>query len=99
MDHIDGLFNPTEYLKRLRNLAGEEAYIVVEKILEKDENIPENWPVEGTTGYDFLGLVNNLLTNPEKGEEFYSYYKNGLIKPMILAMFFTEKAVLYFTIA
>ncbi|HKI90075.1 MAG TPA: malto-oligosyltrehalose synthase [Draconibacterium sp.] len=78
VDHIDGLFNPTEYLERLRNLAGEESFIVVEKILEKDETIPDNWPVEGTTGYDFLGLVNNLLTNPEKGKKFYSYYNNWI---------------------
>ncbi len=80
VDHIDGLFNPTEYLERLRNLAGEELYIVVEKILEKDEKIPENWPVEGTTGYDFLGLVNNLLTNPEKGKDFYAYYNKWIDK-------------------
>ena len=80
VDHIDGLFNPTEYLGRLRKLAGEESYIAVEKILEKDEDIPEDWPVEGTTGYDFLGLVNNLLTNPEKGEEFYLYYNEWIDK-------------------
>jgi (1->4)-alpha-D-glucan 1-alpha-D-glucosylmutase len=80
VDHIDGLFNPSEYLERLRNLAGEEPFIVVEKILGKDENIPVNWPVEGTTGYDFLGLVNNLLTNPEKGEEFYTYYNEWIDK-------------------
>ena len=80
VDHIDGLFNPTEYLERLRKLAGEEPYIAVEKILEKDEDIPDDWPVEGTTGYDFLGLVNNLLTNPEKGEEFYSYYNEWIDK-------------------
>ncbi|QIA09077.1 malto-oligosyltrehalose synthase [Draconibacterium halophilum] len=78
VDHIDGLFNPTEYLERLRNLAGEEPYIVVEKILEEDETIPDNWPVEGTSGYDFLGMVNNLLTNPDKGKDFYSYYKNWI---------------------
>jgi (1->4)-alpha-D-glucan 1-alpha-D-glucosylmutase len=53
VDHIDGLFNPTGYLERLRNLAGEEPFIVVEKILEKDESLPDYWPIEGSTGYDF----------------------------------------------
>ena len=80
IDHIDGLYNPGEYLERLRNLAGEETYIVVEKILEKDEEIPADWPVEGSTGYDFLGIVNNLLTNPEKGPFFYEYYNEWIDK-------------------
>jgi (1->4)-alpha-D-glucan 1-alpha-D-glucosylmutase len=80
IDHIDGLFNPGEYLKRLRKLAGEDTYILVEKILEKDEEIPADWPVEGSTGYDFLGMVNNLLTNPEKGPFFYEYYNEWIDK-------------------
>ncbi len=80
VDHIDGLFNPTEYLTRLRKLTGQDVFIAIEKILEKDESIPTEWPVEGTTGYDFLGLVNNLLTNPEKGPEFYSYYNEWISK-------------------
>jgi (1->4)-alpha-D-glucan 1-alpha-D-glucosylmutase len=80
IDHIDGLFNPGEYLERLCKMAGEETYIVVEKIMEKDEEIPSDWPVEGTTGYDFLGMVNNLLTNPEKGPFFYEYYNEWIDK-------------------
>ena len=75
VDHIDGLYNPTEYLKRLRNLCGEETYILVEKILEKDEKLLNIWPVEGSTGYDFLGFVNNLLTSKDNGHLFFSYYK------------------------
>ncbi|WP_159522745.1 malto-oligosyltrehalose synthase [Sunxiuqinia indica] len=80
VDHIDGLFNPSQYLGRLRKLAGEDTHITIEKILEKDENLPTDWPIEGTTGYDFLALVNNLLTNPEKGPVFYSYYNNWIKK-------------------
>ncbi|SHJ36757.1 maltooligosyl trehalose synthase [Tangfeifania diversioriginum] len=80
IDHIDGLYNPGEYLERLRKLLGDKTYIVVEKILEKDEEIPADWPVEGTTGYDFLGMVNNLLTNPEKGPFFYEYYNEWIDK-------------------
>ena len=63
VDHVDGLYDPTKYLNDLRNLAGESSYIVVEKILEPGENMPEYWPVQGSSGYDFLGMVNNLFTN------------------------------------
>ncbi|HKJ78450.1 MAG TPA: malto-oligosyltrehalose synthase [Prolixibacteraceae bacterium] len=80
VDHIDGLYNPGMYLEQLRNLAGDKTYLLVEKILEKDEPLPGDWPIEGTTGYDFLGMVNNLLTNPEKEPLFYSYYNNWIEK-------------------
>jgi malto-oligosyltrehalose synthase/4-alpha-glucanotransferase len=62
IDHIDGLYNPGAYLQQLRARLGTEVYIVVEKILEANEALP-NWPVQGTTGYDFLAQVNNLLTS------------------------------------
>ncbi len=63
IDHIDGLHNPTEYLERLRDRVG-ASYVVVEKILEGGEQLPEQWPVEGTTGYDFLNFVNGLFVDP-----------------------------------
>lgn len=63
IDHIDGLYDPTEYLTRLRQRAA-DAWIVVEKILEDDEELPP-WPVAGTTGYDFLNQAQRLLTDPE----------------------------------
>ena len=68
IDHIDGLYDPTGYLEQLRAMAGEDTYIVVEKILEPGEDLPTKWPIEGNTGYDFLSMVNNLLTlnNSEK---------------------------------
>lgn len=62
IDHIDGLYNPEKYLDDLRGLVGEDAYIVVEKILQPEESLPKTWPIQGNTGYDFLSLVNNLLT-------------------------------------
>ena len=63
VDHIDGLFDPTGYLKKLRSLVGEESYLVVEKILEHDEQLPEEWPVQGSSGYAFLADVNQLFTS------------------------------------
>ncbi|MEJ8804021.1 malto-oligosyltrehalose synthase [Pontibacter sp. H249] len=63
VDHVDGLFDPTTYLKRLREMAGQEKYIVVEKILEGEEQLPERWPIHGNSGYDFLAWVSNLYTS------------------------------------
>lgn len=63
IDHVDGLTDPATYLKRLRQrLPG--AYIVVEKILAADEEMPGEWPVEGTSGYDFMEEVAALLHDP-----------------------------------
>jgi (1->4)-alpha-D-glucan 1-alpha-D-glucosylmutase len=64
VDHPDGLRDPLEYLRRLRDRAP-EAWIVGEKILEPGEFLRENWPIEGTTGYDFLNVVNGLLVQRE----------------------------------
>lgn len=63
VDHIDGLRDPAEYLRRLRE-AAPDAWIVVEKILEPDEQLPDTWPIAGTTGYDFLNRVNGLFIDP-----------------------------------
>ncbi|MCW5978205.1 MAG: malto-oligosyltrehalose synthase [Bryobacteraceae bacterium] len=66
VDHIDGLHDPEEYLRRLREtmaLPSQDShfYLVAEKILGRDEVIPRSWPVEGTTGYDFLNALNDLF--------------------------------------
>jgi malto-oligosyltrehalose synthase/4-alpha-glucanotransferase len=75
VDHIDGLFDPSAYLEMLREVAGEDTFIVVEKILEEGEKMPERWPIQGTTGYEFLAAVNNLLVNQEAEHEFTKYYQ------------------------
>lgn len=74
VDHVDGLYDPTGYLENLRKLVGNDVYIVVEKILEKDEQLPESWPIEGATGYEFLAVINNLLTNADGEKQFTSLY-------------------------
>lgn len=75
VDHIDGLYDPETYLERLRDLAGPDVYIIIEKILEKGEELSASWPVEGTTGYDFLAQANNLFTNRHAKKEFTRYYQ------------------------
>ena len=81
IDHIDGLYDPSQYLLRLRE-RNNDAYIVVEKILELHEDLPVNWPVQGTTGYDFLNYVNGLLCEALNQKEFdriYSRFIGDLI--------------------
>jgi (1->4)-alpha-D-glucan 1-alpha-D-glucosylmutase len=63
IDHPDGLQDPAQYFHRLQK-ACPDAWIVVEKILGPDEELPSDWPVAGTTGYDFMNLAGGLLVNP-----------------------------------
>lgn len=67
IDHPDGLRDPGGYLKDLQALTG-GVYSVVEKILEPGEALPRDWATQGTTGYDALGEIDRLLTDPA-GEE------------------------------
>ncbi len=73
IDHIDGLYDPTNYLKRIRQKAG-ELYVLVEKILDLEEELPSLWPVQGTTGYEFLNYVNGLFCKREHEKEFNRIY-------------------------
>jgi (1->4)-alpha-D-glucan 1-alpha-D-glucosylmutase len=73
VDHIDGLYDPTRYLRDLRERAG-EAYITVEKILGPEEELPAFWPVQGTTGYDFLNYVNGIFCRQQSEKPFDRIY-------------------------
>jgi len=64
VDHPDGLVDPLGYLTRLRELAGEDTWLLVEKILEPGERLPAMWPVDGTTGYDALAEVGGVFLDP-----------------------------------
>jgi len=59
IDHPDGLWDPRQYFERLR--ASGARYVVAEKILTGEERLPATWPVDGTTGYDFLQRLNSLF--------------------------------------
>lgn len=67
IDHPDGLWDPAQYFYRLQK-ACPNAWVVVEKILEPGETLPSDWPVAGTTGYDFMNLAGGLLINPENAD-------------------------------
>ncbi|QES57285.1 malto-oligosyltrehalose synthase [Streptomyces venezuelae] len=74
IDHVDGLADPEEYLRRLRAAAGEDCWVVVEKILAREERLPSGWPVAGTTGYDALHRVDGVFTDPEGVAELAARY-------------------------
>lgn len=74
VDHPDGLRDPREYFRRLR-AAAEDVWIVAEKILEPGENLRNDWPVEGTTGYDYLNVAGGLLIDPAGEQPLTDFYK------------------------
>ncbi|HEY4613942.1 MAG TPA: malto-oligosyltrehalose synthase, partial [Citricoccus sp.] len=63
VDHPDGLADPGGYFENLRQATG-GVYLLGEKILEPGERLPAAWAVDGTTGYDALGEVDRVLTDP-----------------------------------
>jgi len=90
IDHIDGLYNPEEYLNRLQVLLSSEGdassgspqrsgyYVVAEKILGTDEELPAHWPVYGTTGYDFLNTVNGLFVDKHESPALDRIYQRAV---------------------
>jgi (1->4)-alpha-D-glucan 1-alpha-D-glucosylmutase len=75
IDHIDGLNDPAAYIQRLRSLFGDTCYIIAEKILELKETMPESWPLQGTSGYEFLAYVNQLFTDRKGAKQLVEFYK------------------------
>jgi (1->4)-alpha-D-glucan 1-alpha-D-glucosylmutase len=74
IDHVDGLLDPKGYLLRLREYAPRPFYLVVEKILAAHETLPDDWPVEGTTGYEFVNLLLGILIDPDGEIPFTEFY-------------------------
>src|SRR5271170_8075739 len=75
IDHPDGLRDPLAYFRRLREHAP-DAWIVGEKILEPGEFLRDNWPIEGTTGYDFLNIALGVLVCPQGMAELDAIYED-----------------------
>jgi (1->4)-alpha-D-glucan 1-alpha-D-glucosylmutase len=74
IDHPDGLYLPREYFEKLQRCCanalgiplpkdGRAIYMIVEKVLTGGEKLPKDWPVHGTTGYDFANQVTQLLVD------------------------------------
>ncbi len=74
IDHVDGLYDPTLYLMRLREKLG-DTYIIVEKILQSNEQLPQYWPIQGTTGYEFTSCDNQFFCCKENEQAFSEIYR------------------------
>jgi (1->4)-alpha-D-glucan 1-alpha-D-glucosylmutase len=75
IDHPDGLRDPLTYFKKLRELLP-EGRVYVEKILENDERLMDDWPIDGTVGYDFLAKVNRLWMDDQRIDALTATYSD-----------------------
>lgn len=64
VDHVDGLADPAGFLTSLRAILGPSRWVVVEKILCQPEVLASDWPCDGTSGYDVMARVSQVLTHP-----------------------------------
>ena len=71
IDHPDGLANPAQYFRRLREAGAEHVW--AEKILEPGEAL-RDWPIDGTTGYEFLNDSTAIFVDPQVEEGFTELY-------------------------
>jgi len=83
IDHPDGLYDPAQYFRNLQQgitSAGAGAsrpfYVVAEKILTGNERLREEWPIYGTTGYEFANLVNGLFIDPSTATRMERIYRS-----------------------
>jgi (1->4)-alpha-D-glucan 1-alpha-D-glucosylmutase len=89
IDHPDGLYDPQQYFQRLQCSTNLEEgcdikkhYIVAEKILTGGESLPEDWPIHGTTGYEFSNLVNALFVDGDAEESMSRAYNSFVGEPI-----------------
>jgi (1->4)-alpha-D-glucan 1-alpha-D-glucosylmutase len=79
VDHPDGLYDPKQYFERVqgaeRSDGARSYYLVAEKILTGDEQLPGGWPIHGTTGYNFSNLVNGLFVDPDSERKLDRIYR------------------------
>jgi (1->4)-alpha-D-glucan 1-alpha-D-glucosylmutase len=73
VDHIDGLYDPTQYLQRLQEKIG-DTYLTVEKILQPGEDLPPVWNIQGTSGYDYMNYINGIFCQTDNQERFDEIY-------------------------
>jgi len=97
VDHIDGLRDPVGYLNRLNERLLEQSpevgppYVLVEKILSRDELLPDDWQVSGTTGYEYLNIANGLFVFPPGASQLAKGYSEFIGKEMNFADVIYEK--------
>ncbi len=74
IDHPDGLYDPAQYFHRLQG--PRPAYLIAEKILSEGERLRRDWPIHGTTGYDFAAECTGLFIDPESADEMQEIYES-----------------------
>jgi (1->4)-alpha-D-glucan 1-alpha-D-glucosylmutase len=110
IDHVDGLRDPKQYLnlvqKRYAELVGGDAsdpapslYLIAEKILADDEKLRIDWPVFGTTGYDFTALVTPLLVDSSHADSYSRIYRDFIERFVHFESLIYEKKKLVMDVA
>ncbi|MDP8986341.1 MAG: malto-oligosyltrehalose synthase [Pseudomonadota bacterium] len=90
VDHPDGLRDPLTYFKRLRDSLP-EGRVYIEKILENDERLMEDWPIDGTVGYEFLAKVNRLWMDDQRLDALTAIYSDFTGHPVNFAALVRQK--------
>lgn len=90
VDHPDGLRDPFAYFESLRRTVP-HGRVYVEKILENDERLVPDWPIDGTVGYDFLAKVNRLWMDDQRVDSLTATYADFTGHPVNLAALVREK--------
>jgi len=100
IDHIDGLWNPREYVQRLQDRVGgmgptdheKPLYLVVEKILEvAREELPADWPIHGTTGYEFANQAVQVLVDSRNQKAFDRLYSRFIDEELVYSELVYDK--------
>jgi (1->4)-alpha-D-glucan 1-alpha-D-glucosylmutase len=111
VDHVDGLFAPSDYLRRLQARAADvlkappdadrPVYLVVEKILGADEPLPCDWPVHGTTGYEFAFVLTNLFIDSRNERLLDLVYRQFVRQPTAFddLVYQSKKTVMHATMS
>jgi (1->4)-alpha-D-glucan 1-alpha-D-glucosylmutase len=105
VDHPDGLFDPRRYFEMLQDLAhrsieslarGDRVYVIAEKILSGHERLPQSWPVNGTTGYDFLNDLNGIFVDATQARRVRRVYAKltGNAEPFDDVLYDTKRLIM-----
>ena len=92
VDHPDGLRDPLEYFERLRSKIP-EGWIIGEKILEPGEFLRKEWPIEGTSGYDFMNAVGGVMVSREGLQQLREIYGELTGEPTDFAQIAHDKKI------
>lgn len=92
VDHIDGLFDPEEFLLKLNE---NNKYIYIEKILKNNEKLNKNFKCNGTTGYDFLFYCNYLFTDKNNENKLKNVYFKFINKKLNFNKMLRQRKLYY----